>query len=74
MAIELKKVTLENRGDSHRIILSKETQKSNQEIIINLNISLNFSLILILLSDLKIFVLFNKKYTSLAIFFKIKDS
>lgn len=37
MAIELKKVTLENRGDSHRIILSKETQKSNQEIIINLN-------------------------------------
>ena len=37
MAIELEKVTLENRGDTHRIILSKETQTSNKEIIINLN-------------------------------------
>ncbi len=37
MAIELEKVTLENRGDTHRIILSKETHTSNKEIIINLN-------------------------------------
>ncbi|PKN72314.1 MAG: stress protein [Candidatus Cloacimonetes bacterium HGW-Cloacimonetes-3] len=37
MAIELKKVTLENRGDSHRIVLSKESQTSTSEIIINLN-------------------------------------
>ena len=36
MAINLNKVTLEKQGDSHKIDLSKGN-KSNKEIIINLN-------------------------------------
>ena len=36
MAIELSKITLEKRGDSHRIDLSKRTSSGSGEIVVNL--------------------------------------
>jgi len=37
MAISLSKITLEKKGDSHRIDLSKHTSGGSKEIVINLN-------------------------------------